>query len=255
VESTFNVSCSEKEPWLSGNSSYRNANKILYPVNVARNVAKYEANTYFVLPSDIELYPNPNVIPRFLKMIAGDHTLVNTDPPKVFVLPIFEVSAKYQAPSSKEELVEHYRKKDVVVFHKYTCPQCQRLPELEKWLKTSEDMDAMQVTAVAKRTGKFSSWEPIFIGTSAEPPYDERLSWEGKKDKMTQMYALCAMGYEFRVLNSAFLVHRPGIKTGKDHKNENKWRGPIVSKQNSFVANFVKSELKSMYGHNKACVL
>jgi len=30
-------------------------------------------------------------------------------------------------------------------------------------------------------------WEPIYIGTHADPHYDERLSWEGKSDKMPQV--------------------------------------------------------------------
>lgn len=35
--------------------------------------------------------------------------------------------------------------------------------------------------------GYFVHWEPIYIGTHADPHYDERLSWEGKSDKMTQV--------------------------------------------------------------------
>lgn len=45
----------------------------------------------------------------------------------------------------------------------------------------------LNVFNVGKRKGKFSDWEPIFIGTNNEPYYDERLSWEGKNDKMTQV--------------------------------------------------------------------
>lgn len=45
----------------------------------------------------------------------------------------------------------------------------------------------MEVFHVGKRRGKFVHWEPIFIGTHLDPHYDERLSWEGKKDKMTQV--------------------------------------------------------------------
>lgn len=45
----------------------------------------------------------------------------------------------------------------------------------------------MDVFHVGKRRGKYVHWEPIFIGTHQDPYYDERLSWEGKKDKMTQV--------------------------------------------------------------------
>lgn len=40
---------------------------------------------------------------------------------------------------------------------------------------------------IGKRVGYFVHWEPIYIGTHSDPHYDERLSWEGKSDKMTQV--------------------------------------------------------------------
>ena len=42
----------------------------------------------------------------------------------------------------------------------------------------------LSVFKVAKRRGL---WEPIYIGTNQDPPYDERLSWEGRSDKMVQV--------------------------------------------------------------------
>lgn len=43
-------------------ASYKAAKSLVYPVNVARNVAKESANTHFVFPSDIELYPSPGLL-------------------------------------------------------------------------------------------------------------------------------------------------------------------------------------------------
>ena len=40
-----------------------------YPVNVARNVARAAARTYFVLVSDAELVPSPGAVNMFLKMV------------------------------------------------------------------------------------------------------------------------------------------------------------------------------------------
>ena len=45
----------------------------------------------------------------------------------------------------------------------------------------------MRVSDVVKRHKPFDNWEPIYIGTNDEPFYDERLSWEGRSDKMTQV--------------------------------------------------------------------
>lgn len=60
---------------VSSENMYKAQKKLLYPVNVGRNVARETAQTNFMLASDIELYPSPNIIEKFLAMIAE-----NTDP-------------------------------------------------------------------------------------------------------------------------------------------------------------------------------
>ena len=100
------------------------------------------------------------------------------------------------------------------LFHKAVCSQCHRIPHSKEWLE-EKPKEGMEVTYVAKRIKPFQHWEPIYIGTNEEPLYDERLSWEGRSDKMVQGYKLCALDYEFHILNNAFLIHRPGIKTKK----------------------------------------
>ena len=47
--------------------------------------------------------------------------------------------------------------------------------------------DEMKINFVGKRHPPFHHWEPIYIGTNEDPLYDERLSWEGRADKMTQV--------------------------------------------------------------------
>merc|ERR1712018_557844 len=96
-----------------------------------------------------------------------------------------------------------------------------------------------------------SIWEPIFIGTKNDPPYDERLSWEGKRDKMTQAYLFCLLDYNFAILDNAFLIHKPGIKTKKE-KLKNIKPGKLAN-QNKFIKKIVLPELKLMYGKKKGC--
>lgn len=50
---------------------YKTEKKLFYPVNVGRNIAREAANTYFIFPSDVELYPNPGLIEGFLKMYSN----------------------------------------------------------------------------------------------------------------------------------------------------------------------------------------
>lgn len=55
---------------VSQASMYKAKQNLTYPVNVGRNVAREASVTHFVLPSDIELYPNPGLVTQFLRMYS-----------------------------------------------------------------------------------------------------------------------------------------------------------------------------------------
>ena len=40
---------------------------------------------------------------------------------------------------------------------------------------------------VSERSGAYRRWEPVYISNNKEPFYDEKLTWEGKQDKMSQV--------------------------------------------------------------------
>ena len=69
--------CDREMPTIEGGETFRKANNLTYPINVARNTARQAATTHYVLPSDIELYPNPGLIQSFLRMVtsAKDETI------------------------------------------------------------------------------------------------------------------------------------------------------------------------------------
>ena len=84
-----------------------------------------------------------------------------------------------------------------------------------------------------------------------DPLYDERLSWEGRSDKMTHAFQMCLLDYEFHVLDNAFLIHRPGIKTVKN--NPTKPDAKAVAKQNRFINNVVRKEIIDAFGDKQEC--
>ena len=45
----------------------------------------------------------------------------------------------------------------------------------------------LEVQRVLKRYGKYVNWEPLFFGTTMDPWYDYRMTWEGRKDKKIQV--------------------------------------------------------------------
>ena len=61
-------------------TSMRSKLGLLYPINVARNVAREASNTHFVFPCDVELYPSPDFIPRFLAMIRRESSEYSPKP-------------------------------------------------------------------------------------------------------------------------------------------------------------------------------
>ncbi|XP_043289778.1 beta-1,4-glucuronyltransferase 1 [Venturia canescens] len=248
-----NYNCSLAPPWskVSPASMYRNEKKLLYPVNVGRNIARECAPTHYLIVSDIELYPSPNLSSTFLEMITKyDQPVLLKPNPKVFVLSIFEVDEKSTPPSNKTALIAMLKNGTAIPFHKKLCAACHNVPKSKEWQETPQS-SSLRVFHVGKRTGKFVHWEPIFIGTNNDPMYDERLSWEGKSDKMTQGYALCVLDYDFLILDNAFLVHRPGIKIYKKDPR----RDSLTAKTNMLIKKIIVPELKVIYGTRKDCAV
>lgn len=229
--------CSALPPYanVSASQLYKTQKKLLYPVNVGRNIARDAAMTHFILASDIELYPNPGLTHKFLEMIARNDLPLQRKNPKVFPLSIFEVDAASQVPRDKTELQELLKTGKAIPFHKRVCSSCHGVPKSKEWMTANEtegktkphkwlndflidfrlfcifNFTELGIFHVGKRIGYFVHWEPIYIGTHADPHYDERLSWEGKSDKMTQ--ASCWALFFSVSLLTLFYVVSTGIRS------------------------------------------
>lgn len=188
LEQQFN--CSAQPPFINATDAqlYKTQKKMLYPVNVGRNIARDTAMTHFILASDIELYPSPGLVHKFLTMISrNEGELRKRTKPRVFPLSIFEVDGSVAVPPrDKTELQSLFQRGKAILFHKKLCPSCHNVPKSKEWMAANET-DDLSVFYVGKRVGPHLHWEPIYIGTHSDPHYDERLSWEGKSDKMTQV--------------------------------------------------------------------
>lgn len=68
-------------------------------------------------------------------------------------------------------------------FHKTVCVSCHNIPQIEDWIK-AEIKNELHIFHTIKKQGM---WEPFYIGTNSEPYFDERLSWEGRFNKLTQV--------------------------------------------------------------------
>lgn len=66
-----------------------------------------------------------------------------------------------------------------------------------------------------------------------------------------QGYILCVLDYEFQILDNAFLVHKPGIKTLK----KDSARAILAAKTNSLIRKIIFPELKVLFGVRKGCAV
>lgn len=169
---------------ISKKRTYKEKKGLTYPINVARNIARETARTYFILASDIELYPTRYLIPKFFDMIS--RYTIDVMKHSVFVLPLFEIKADQKIPETKTKLQNMLASKTAFIFHEKVCLICHNIPESAKWKRQAET-EGLDVFSSTKRTGKFRFWEPFYIGTNENPLFDERLTWEGQSNKMTQV--------------------------------------------------------------------
>ena len=119
--------------------TFRSSESLTYPVNVARNVARRQAQTTFLLVSDVELFPSKNLVVNFIKMVTslqkksgvGLEACINK---LVYVLPVFEVQYNEIIPDVKSKLLQLYAQSQAFYFHRWVCSHCQRFPGLQRWL-------------------------------------------------------------------------------------------------------------------------
>lgn len=223
------------------------SNKVGYPINVARNVARTMAKTRFVLAADIELYPSDNIIPRFLNHLASGERTDAKLGPRVYVLPVFEVPKAEEPPNNKADLVKMLREDRAIFFHQWLCDACHNFPGRPTWHYRIPPQDDLGVHVATRNAPWKKHWEPVYIGTNEDPLYDEGLTWEGKRDKMLEM---CLMNYTLHILDNAFLVHAPGIKT--TNRMDSKLREPFVIK-NNMVFDYSIEQMKKSY-HSDALI-
>ncbi|KAF2893527.1 hypothetical protein ILUMI_12638 [Ignelater luminosus] len=184
------------------------------------------AETHYVLTSDIELYPSSNLISRFLELISKSGVSIRAKYyPAVFTLHVFEIKDGVRVPETKTELQRLFKLRMAVPFHIRLCSLCHRIPETNKWKKNKESQH-LAIFNVAKRTGRYRYWEPFYIGTKTDPPFDERLSWEGMRNKMTQGLITCAKwGFPLNTLDLRLSEKAYLDRIGKNSRFKNNLPG------------------------------
>ncbi|TKR86974.1 hypothetical protein L596_011463 [Steinernema carpocapsae] len=177
----------------------------IYPINVARNIARREIETQLFLSGDIE-----NILccdyNRRIKPLAN-RLLIQERRKTVLVHRRFEERANLSFPESKSKLRELYKTEDVVPFHKHFYEIAHRIPGLEEWMEMSEE-NVIFVFEEMNYTN--AEWEPQFVAANDVSFHDERFPYRARSN--THLGALmCRQNYTFSVVTDLFSVHS-GIK-------------------------------------------
>lgn len=78
------IDCNEAPPFEETllNTTYKSQHSLLYPINFARNLARKQSQTHFVFANDVELFPSPNLVEEFFKMIVRNPSVLTGKDPR-----------------------------------------------------------------------------------------------------------------------------------------------------------------------------
>ncbi|XP_033150553.1 beta-1,4-glucuronyltransferase 1 [Drosophila busckii] len=182
------VNCSAAPTFGQTATLYRKRVKLGYPMNTGRNIAKAAAITHCV--SRYVIIVPSLCCPLLHTSSICKLQLLQPARPIVYPLHTFEVAANASVPSTKAQLQQQLANNSAVIFHKHICLHCHAIPRQQEWINASSQSTLIEVFNAANRTYEYNRWEPTYIGTVNDPPYDEHYKWENMYDKLLQVYTL-----------------------------------------------------------------
>uniref|UniRef100_A0A1B0AJK1 Uncharacterized protein n=1 Tax=Glossina pallidipes TaxID=7398 RepID=A0A1B0AJK1_GLOPL len=188
-------------PYNLHNETYRQRVGLTYPSNMARNVARQTISTYYILSLDMNYLPSVKFIGKFLNMV---HKLqLNNTFNTVYTLPVFNVAEpKLALLETKEGLLKYYEEDELSLNE-----ESKNTPYLEAWLKPSNDPKVLSILETRKHVGL---WFPWYVSANEYEPFvDDRLHQESLIDRWSHIDLLQALGYDFAVIDNAFLLRLP----------------------------------------------
>ncbi|XP_064483284.1 beta-1,4-glucuronyltransferase 1-like [Ornithodoros turicata] len=193
----------------------KNRQKLLYPQNHLRNIARDGCEQEFFFLTDIDVMPRPGLA-RDL-----DVFLRNRPPCSkcIYVVPTYETSKSTPVPKTKSELLHMVRVKKARPFHQKVFIYNQYATNHREWERITTT--ATKPIAAAYRVRKYEFfYEPFYVASKDIPRHDERFVGYGFT-RNTQVYEMYLAGFEFWVLDNAFAVHQ-GMENphGRDYWRE-----------------------------------
>lgn len=240
---SLEINCKDIQAFTSLKTKYQKNYElgVPYPHNVLRNVAVSFSFTPYILMLDIDIVPSADLKTQFAQFVArkgGDSQKV------VYVLPAFESQNSLKV-LTKESLKSEWKLKSLHPFYARVCAKCQVATDYDKWL----DLPKISFLDVAYLKEWTDPWEPFYIALKQNLPlYDGRFKQYGF-NRISQVCELHIAGYQFAVLNNAFVSHKGFKDPEKFHSEKN-----IENDRNRELFRTFKQELKNKYpDSNRQC--
>ncbi|CAD5231902.1 unnamed protein product [Bursaphelenchus xylophilus] len=186
----------------------------IYPINVARNIARKGSKTKLFISGDIENYFVTNYEHRMRKLAM--EKLINSKEKLALVHRRFEVENGLKLPKTKNELQLLYNRGKAVVFHRYFYQVGHAIPNIDAWFNHKEDLNNTSVQRIMDYPNP--RWEPQFVGLNSEVPLHDE-SFPFRMSSNTHLCSeMCRAGFRFAIVYDLFTIH-VGIKK-KESPNE-----------------------------------
>ena len=174
---------------------------LLYPVNWLRNIAIQRAHSKYIFVSDGDFVPSVNLHGRLLSHL-GDLER-NGETKTVLLVPAFEMLINdMEIPESRDDIIQQLNIGLVDGFHRGAFEIAHNSTNYKKWMKAKEPY------MLPRETPCNDHFEPYLIMERARSPYFPETLLERRKNKIAYQYELCTNGFDYKVIDDGFLVHK-----------------------------------------------
>ncbi|XP_034474546.1 beta-1,4-glucuronyltransferase 1-like [Drosophila innubila] len=196
--------CARSAPFekMRQDLTFWNKKKLTYPVNLLRNVARYNAETYYIMALDLQLVPPPNFVKKFLKFVQTYYILksyISSPYTSVYCLPTFAHKPHAPLAQTKNQLIQ------VLKEYSITNPIYNHYELQNEWLSTQNSKDDLRIFSSSSKMNMCVGYISI---NELEPLYDERCDVESIYDRGANLKAkvLVGLNYTFLILDGAFII-------------------------------------------------
>lgn len=176
-------------------------NKIPYPQNLLRNLARKNCHANYLFLTDVDIIPSRGMAESLNEFLDSE----KCDGGKcAYVVPTYELDERVLFPPNKTDLIRMATKGLARPFHHKVFIYNQYATNFTRWQNYKDPDDKVRISHPV--TNFEFLYEPFYIATDTVPPHDERFVGYGYT-RNSQVYEMYVAGYSFYVLSPIFTCH------------------------------------------------